>query len=209
MIFSTHHPQDIDNKGFTLIELMITLAIVSILMATLGTLFLNTSRVFTQQMATADLQQEIRASLDIMSRYIRMAGYDPSQSNSFKIETATPFDLKFSADMNDDGTRDATTDFDDCEIFTFVYTAGTTSVQMICSEGTGSQNTQTLMGGAGIDTNVIGLLFDYRDNQNNPTTAINDIRSVIVTLTAQTPAGRAGMVQRSYSTRVECRNLGI
>lgn len=204
MISHTTHSPQIGNKGFTLIELMVTLAIVSIIMATLGTLFANTSRVFTQQMATGDLQQEIRSTLDVISQYVRLAGYSAyGNSTTFKIETAGPTELKFSADLDNNDTKSTTTNFNNCEIFTFIFTAGTSSVQMRCSN-----NTETLIGGAGVPTQVTNFSFDYRNANDAPTTTISEMQSVIITLRAQTPAGRAGMVQRSYSTKVAFRNKG-
>ncbi len=48
--------------------------------------------------------------------------------------------------------------------------------------------------------------FAFMDNQNNLTSFIPDIRGVVITLTAEAPAGRQGMIEKAYSTWVEFRN---
>ena len=58
--------------------------------------------------------------------------------------------------------------------------------------------------------NVTALSFTYLDRSDNllpEPVAVDQIRTVLISLTLQRPAGRNGMVSRTYSTRVRCRNL--
>ena len=57
---------------------------------------------------------------------------------------------------------------------------------------------------AGVSTTV-----DYFDADGNTTATLTDIRSVGISLTAEAPAGRDGTVERTYTTRVRCRNLSL
>lgn len=86
------------------------------------------------------------------------------------------------------------------------YTAASNAIQMICGEGTADSDPQPLIGGTEI--NVTGLDFDYKNKSGNSTTFINDIRGVVITMTAEIPAGRVGMISRTYSTWVDMRNAG-
>jgi len=208
----TYHKQTVSEfrqSGFSLIELMIAMAVTSMVGFAIIMTFSTSSRHFTEQNVAASLQQEMRATLEIMASQIRLAGYDPHQTGDFSIDEASAFRFKYSADLNEDGIKDVSGDFNTSEITTFSYAGGSTAVQMISSEATGSARIETLLGDTGGQTQALSLVFDYRDLSDTVTTNPLNVRSVIMTLTAQAPAGRIGMITRTYSQRVECRNAGI
>src|SRR5258705_8590079 len=65
------------NSGFTLIELMVSVALGLLVMAALGTLFksgMDATLVVTQR---AELQQNMRAAIELLSKDIGMAGLGP------------------------------------------------------------------------------------------------------------------------------------
>jgi prepilin-type N-terminal cleavage/methylation domain-containing protein len=66
------------NAGFSLTELLVTLAIVSIFSAALYGVYVGQFKAHATQNATVDIQQDLRNSLYVLQRSIRMAGYDPS-----------------------------------------------------------------------------------------------------------------------------------
>jgi prepilin-type N-terminal cleavage/methylation domain-containing protein len=66
------------NAGFSLTELMVTLAIVSIFSAALYGVYVGQYKAHATQNATVDIQQDLRNSLYVLQRSIRMAGFDPS-----------------------------------------------------------------------------------------------------------------------------------
>jgi type IV pilus assembly protein PilW len=191
--------------GFSLIELMVAIAIVGIILIALSATFQRSGTLYTTQNVSAALQEEVRAAVEIMAREIRMAGYDPFKTGDFEIKTANTTHLMFTLDLNDDGVLN-TSGFPNCEKLSFRFSNASESLQIICGESTGSQDVQTLIGGVNTNTRVTELDFEYMDNQNNSTSFIEDIRGVVITLTAQAPAGRRGMIERSYSTWVEFRN---
>lgn len=195
-------------QGFTLMEMMISLAIASIVLLAISAVFTSSVRLYTQENAKAALQQEMRASLEIMSRDIRMAGYDPKRQKDFKIKTATATRFHFTTDLNEDGNVDPSPAFPDCEVLSYRLDAANQGVQLICGEGTGSQDPETLIGGVQSPVKVTALDFDYRKGDGQPTTALNLIRAVVITMTAEIPAGRAGVESRTYSTWVDIRNAG-
>jgi prepilin-type N-terminal cleavage/methylation domain-containing protein len=63
-----------NNKGVTLIELMIVLVIAVILMGAVYSLFITQHQSYSVQDQVAGAQQDARAALNIMARDIRMAG---------------------------------------------------------------------------------------------------------------------------------------
>lgn len=67
-----------DIGGFTLIELMIAIAIAAILVSAIYVSVISQQKTqFTQQMVV-DMQQNARAALFLLQREIRMAGFDPT-----------------------------------------------------------------------------------------------------------------------------------
>ena len=61
--------------GLTLIELLIALAVSAFLMAGLYRTVIGQQKSYTVQEQVVDVQQNVRAALDRMTREIRMAGY--------------------------------------------------------------------------------------------------------------------------------------
>ena len=64
--------------GFTLIELMIAMALSAVLFSGIYSAFNAQQRTQIDQQLTADLQQNARAALYILQREIRMGGFDPT-----------------------------------------------------------------------------------------------------------------------------------
>ena len=76
--------EDIRQKGFTLIELMVAMAISGMLMAVVAMAYTGQSRSNTTVQDVSSLQQDMRSALQIMAREIRMAGYDPTRDGDCK-----------------------------------------------------------------------------------------------------------------------------
>ena len=57
--------------------------------------------------------------------------------------------------------------------------------------------------------NVRNLEFRYFDEAGLVTSDLDLIRSVQISMTVEEDAGQSGTIERSYSTRVLCRNLGF
>ena len=64
------------NRGLTLIELVVAMFIAGIVSIAIFTAFKSQQKSYLIQDQVAEMQQNIRASMDIMVRDIRMAGYD-------------------------------------------------------------------------------------------------------------------------------------
>lgn len=69
-----------DKRGFTLVELMVTLAISSIALAGMYGVYKAQLQSHVTQNAVVDTQQNLRNTFYIMQRTIRMAGFDPARN---------------------------------------------------------------------------------------------------------------------------------
>jgi hypothetical protein len=136
-----------------------------------------------------------------------LAGFDRKGTGKFAImkagfDTGDPeypdgATIRFTLDRNESGTLDT----GDSEDITYSWD--------------GNQGSPLTQNGTDFIDNVTNLTFTYLDtNANdlgNPVPAANlaDIRTVVITMTVQEPAGRGGPVNRTFTTRVRCRNIGL
>ncbi len=66
--------------GFTLVELMVALAISGIVSAAMYSVYIGQQQMNQAQDQIVEIQQNLRAGLDMIFRELRMAGYDPYES---------------------------------------------------------------------------------------------------------------------------------
>ncbi|MBW2645857.1 MAG: prepilin-type N-terminal cleavage/methylation domain-containing protein, partial [Deltaproteobacteria bacterium] len=64
-----------NNAGFTLVELLVALAISACVMTAICSIYVSSDKVYTAQNQVVRAQQDARAGLDILGREIRMAGF--------------------------------------------------------------------------------------------------------------------------------------
>jgi type IV pilus assembly protein PilW len=184
------------NQGFTLAELMVAMGIMMIVLTAIISLFTSLNRMYTTQGVAAGVQQVTRAGIDIMTRNIRMAGLDPLGINTIGIVQATADTIRFRYDTDGDGTIDTHGDED------IAYSLDADKKQLVHKKN-GSGTPYPMI------DHVDGLAFSYLDADGDTvTTDLNAIRTVVVSLTVDEPAGR-DRVRRTYSTRVICRNLNL
>jgi len=184
--------------GFTLVEVLMSLAILSVLFGTIYRTFDTFNRSYANENVKAGVQQKSRIGIDLMARDVRLAGLDPlgSASAGFNPTNTNTSSVQFTADLNYDGDLDDP--FED-----IIYALNGNLLQQTSDLGSGPV-TATLL------DNVTALTFTYLDQSDNllpEPVAVDQIRTVIISLTMQRPAGREGMVSRTYTTRVRCRNL--
>lgn len=209
MKLSSCHRTPTNRCGFTLIELLVALAIMSIAMAAIYQVFATSSKNFTTQNVTTDVQQTVRAALEIIAQDIRMAGLDPSTSGNFGIEQASATKLRFTLDTVDPGSGDYNGAVDNARSERITYEMVGNELRQRLYEGTVGEAEQKMI------HNVENLTFNYFDMDNNTLPApvgaddLDDIRTVEVELTVKEPAGRAKPVSRTLSERVKCRNLAF
>ena len=196
----------INKKGFTAIELLISLAIMSIALTSIYSLYMSFIRTCTKEGAKIRVQQSVRSGLDMMVRDIRLAGLDPEGTGDFGIIAVTSQRMQFTADRDMDGElddADATDGIDlpDMEHMAYGYD-GTGKLKMFLYKANGDLEMDEVMA-----ENVTDLTFTYFDSSDGTTSNLDEIRTVDIQMTIQKPSGQDGEVSRTLVKRVKCRNL--
>lgn len=91
--------------GFTLVELMVTLAISSIVMIAVFTTFQNQQKSYGIQEEVVVMQQNLRAAMNLITQELRMASYSPINRNG-EISTAQSNLLIFTHEIDNLGTSE-------------------------------------------------------------------------------------------------------
>jgi type IV pilus assembly protein PilW len=191
--------------GFSLIELLISLGILSLFMVAIYTILLSQTRSYTTQEVAAGAQQSARIAMEFLVNDLRLAGLNPLKTANTGFESALTTSFRVTSDRVAPGDFEANgqIDNDNFERITYFYNAVSDRLEQRLYEGTPFQDTQTLI------ENVSGLSFRYFDQDGAETDQLTEIRSVEIVLSVREPAGLDGMVSRTYNTRVRCRNLGL
>lgn len=196
-------------KGFTAIELLISLAILAISMTSVYNLYMSFIRMQTSESVKIKVQQSARSSLDMMVRDIRMAGLDPAVTHAFGLTAPlTAQRIRFTADRDMDGLLDEPNEADgiqesDLEQMAYEYN-GADRIEMILYQSDGTEEMR-----ATLVENVSALTFSYLDADAAPTSNAEDVRSVEISMTIQRLSGRGSPVSRTLIKRVKCRNLAF
>jgi len=226
------------SQGFTLVELLVVLAIVSIVMGGIYAVFIRSNRVYISQEEVVAAQQEVRSALDILGREIRMAGFiavnnlpggfdlitSPAWAGNpdSDIEIATvdaaarTTTLAFKSDLDGDGKTDAVR---------YIYYHSDHATANL--RNTLYREVQTWDGPSGgwngvgeqlFLENILNLTLTYQLADGNTDTVpadLEDIRGVIIRLTAQTSIevepyeGGKGFRSRELVSNIQIRNLGL
>lgn len=88
-----------NQKGFTLIETMIAMAIAIVIMGGIFFTFSNQQTTYVSSDRVAEMQQNLRAAMLIMSSEIREAGCDPTRKANAGVVTATSAQFQFTRDI--------------------------------------------------------------------------------------------------------------
>ncbi|MBU1056272.1 MAG: PilW family protein [Proteobacteria bacterium] len=97
------------NKGVTLVELMVVMGLTTIVLGVIYAAYHTQSRMNIKETAVVNMQQNIRGSLYLFEKDIRMAGYNPNPTatENFGIIDITDINgnsaITFTADIDGDG----------------------------------------------------------------------------------------------------------
>jgi len=178
-----------NEKGFTLIEMLISMAIGLIIILALSSTFLLQRDAYDDQEQIAEMVQTARAAMDMMTREIRMGGYDPTGAG-FDGITYNASQLQIRADNDGDGNITGQ------ENIIYIYDA--TNLQIDRNIGSGDQP---------FAENIQTFTFSYLDGAGNTTTTTSAIRQIEITITARTSDGsHTPYILTSYITP---RNLAL
>jgi prepilin-type N-terminal cleavage/methylation domain-containing protein len=181
--------------GFTLIELLAGILISGILLAGLYYVFISQQEAFSSQEQVAEMNQNIRGALDLMTREIRLAGYKTSTETFNGIQTAASNSIRVLADLDQNGDT-----LGPNEDITYTYNSGTLQID---------RNGTSLP----IADNITNLSFSYTlvdgSVTTNPSNLAN-IRKVTIGITGRTTypdKGTGAYRTITLTTDVTPRNL--
>jgi len=156
--------------GFSLIELITAIGISGIVLAAVTATFISQSRSYNAQEQINGMQQAARAAMDIITREVRMAGYNTNATLTFDGITYDTTQIRVQANLNGDGdTGDANEDI----IYAF------DSVDDVITRETGG-STETLVEDIDVFT------FQYLDESGTATTTSANVRQIQITITSRT-----------------------
>lgn len=160
-------------KGFTLVELLIAMALALVIITALSSAFISQRKTYAVQEQVSEMVQNARAAMDMITREVKMAGYDPMKTLTLGTTVGIPYNssqLQILADLNGDGdTADSSENI--------VYTYDSTYKQIDRNTGGGSQP---------FAENIQSFTFQYYDGAGNTTTTADEIREIKITITART-----------------------
>jgi type IV pilus assembly protein PilW len=172
-----------NNAGFSMLELMIALAIGLIVLAALGTVFVSQRKAYSVQEQVIEMTQTARAALDIMTRDVMMAGYDPQDALQKTDDTSLgdfagiPYNsndsvLNIYADLNNDG--------DNADANDHITYAWSSANKRITRDSHDGSNAQPFV------ENVLDFSVAYKNSSGNATTTTASIRQIQLSITVQT-----------------------
>ena len=211
----------VDKRGYTILELLVAMAISGIFMGTIYSAYISQQRSTLGHEQVSAMQRNLRSAMYYMEKEIRMAGCDPTGRTNAVIIQANANLMKFTGDIDADGT---------------IGTDEHITYSIL--------NNNLVKNGTIIGENIDALNFVYLDGASPPNalnpgqtdvsvSSIPDIQSVQVTVLARTgkedlhyvdsttytnkfaetiftPTGSDVHFRRKLlKTNVKCRNLGL
>lgn len=179
-----------EERGFSLVELLVAMAISGIILGSLYSVFIIQNKTLKIQEQITEMVENVRAAVDLISREIRMAGYNPTGA-SFTGLTYHAGEIQIRADLNGNGTLG-----DENEQITYAYD----SVYYRINRNNGNGN-------QAFAENIQEFLFTYLDSNGQVTTSTNQIRQMIITVTGRTakpdPRYSSNNGYRTYTLRTK------
>ena len=189
-----------NSKGFTLVELMISVAMTGIILAAVYSVYTLQQKTYTVQDQVVEMQQNIRAATLTMVPEFRMAGFnptgiDPAASDFPTFEKAEPDMVYFTTDLNEDGNVSLGND-DKSEHIAFDHYINADGISVLGMTRKDSAITLNDMGGGHFEAtghqpiaeNIEAIEFLYTLEDGTQTTSTTDfpnIRSVTISILAR------------------------
>lgn len=159
--------------GFTLIELLVSMSIGMVILAAVTTTFMSQTRIYNAQEQVNEMQQNARGALDLITREVKMAGYNPNGA-SFNGVTYSTTQLMVQADLDSSGLISTTSTAN--EQITYAYDSPNKRITRAVGVGAA----QTLA------DHISDFTFSYLDGTGTATTVSANIRQVSINITAST-----------------------
>jgi type IV pilus assembly protein PilW len=167
------------DSGFTLIELMVSIAIGLVVLASVATTFTSQTRAYSAQEQINQMEQNLRGALDIMTREIKMAGYRPNGGTVTGVVSYTSTSLTIQADIDGNGTLLASGSGSDTANEQIVYVYDSVNKKITRQVGSGTAAT--------LAENISAFTFTYYQSSGATlATSASNIRRIKIALTGIT-----------------------
>lgn len=184
-----------EESGLSLVELLVAMTTGLVVFGGFYSIFTIHNKTFSKQELIVEMQQNVRAAMDMMSREIRMAGYDPCSVNSdsnndnhFFGVTVNSSWLQINADLDGNGSIDASSQEN------IVYAFDAAKRKITRNIGAGAQS---------FAENIDSFTFVYLDGSGNVTAVSASVCQIRITITGRTakpdPAYTANGGYRTYA----------
>jgi type IV pilus assembly protein PilW len=157
-------------KGFTLVELMVAIALAMVVMTMIYTAYRAQAASYRAQEGAVDMMQNARAAMFYMQRALRMSGFDPQRTAGagFVADLPSPYSglgaatnsvgVAFTVDDDEDGALDSSS----AEIVAFRLDGSNRLQRLMIDPGNLAGSWETLA------ENVDALDFVYLDGADPP-----------------------------------------
>jgi type IV pilus assembly protein PilW len=219
-----NRPADLRNilrrrmSGFTLVELLVSMAIVGIVLGAIYSVFISQSRTASVQEQVVTMQKNLRSAIYFIEREVRMAGYNPTQASGEEVggdidcdstddfvqatdPANDPLDASYTA-MTDES---AAIGIQDAQIATLTFSRDLNGNGSRCPSESDENITYALNGlfleknGTPIAENIEAVYFEYLDADGNVTTSIGNVRQVVISVVGRTARPDAHYTDAHYT----------
>ena len=163
------------SAGFTLVELLVSLAVSLVVLTSVSSAFISQRKTYDAQEQMTEMIQGTRAVMEIITREVKLAGFNPTRSTALVGIPYSTTQLEIRADLDGDGTASAS---DANEVI--IYSHDSSNLEIDRNSGQAWAYARILT------ENIQSFTFDYLDVDGNATTTAADIRMVEITITART-----------------------
>jgi type IV pilus assembly protein PilW len=170
-----------DTVGFTLMELLVSMTLGLVVLAGVAGTFTVHTRQNNAEEQIVQMQQNVRAAVDLMVREIQMAKYNPAGtafSSVYGITYSSNSQLEVKADMNSDGAISTSSG----SVEDIIYAHDATN--MYITRKLGSSGTAEI-----VADNITAFTVNCYDANGAAVTSLansGNIRKVTVSITART-----------------------
>ncbi len=160
-----------NEQGFTMVELVVALAISLILMGIAVKIFLVQQKAYNVQGQLSEMQQNIRAATDMIVRETKMAGYNPTEASFNGIGNNSNATLiQILADLTGDGDTD-----DSNENITYSYDDADLQIER---NGAGNPIAENIT--------EFTVFYFNANGDDIGTSTLTEIRQIQITVTGRT-----------------------
>jgi len=216
-----HLSSMVDKRGYTILELLVAMAISGIFMGTIYSAYISQQRSTLGHEQVSAMQRNLRSAMYYMEKEIRMAGCDPTGRTNAVIIQANANLTEFTGDIDADGTigtdehitysilnnnlvRNGTIIGENIDALNFVYLDGASPPNAL-NPGQTDVSVLSIPDIQSIQVTVVARTGKEDLHYTDSTTYTNKLDETIFTPTGSDVHFRRKLLK----TNIKCRNLGL